>query len=58
VHDPGLQFDEDEHVEPAEEHRIRADEVTGGDPDGLCPQERAPGLSGAARRRWHARALQ
>jgi dihydrofolate reductase len=31
VHDPGLQLDEHEHVEPAEEHRIHADEIAGGE---------------------------
>jgi hypothetical protein len=39
----GVQFDEEQHVEPPEPHGVDGEEVAGHDPGGLLAQERPPG---------------
>ena len=43
VHSPTVQFDEEQHVQPPQPHRLHGEEVTGHDPGGLLAQERRPG---------------
>jgi len=38
----GVEFDEEQHVQPAQPHRIDGEEVTGDDPGGLLAQEHPP----------------
>ena len=45
VDPPGVQFDEEQHVQPPQPHRLDGEEVAGDDPGGLLAQERPPGAS-------------
>jgi hypothetical protein len=45
----GADLEEEQDVQPAQEHRIHGEEVPGDDPGGLRPQETPPGLRGPAR---------
>jgi hypothetical protein len=44
VHAPGAVLDEEQHVQPAQEHGIDVEEVSGEDGLGLGVQERPPRL--------------
>ena len=38
-----VQFDEEQHIQPSQPHRVDGEEVAGHDPGGLLAQERLPG---------------
>jgi hypothetical protein len=61
VDPPGAQFDEEQHVQPAQPHRIDGEEVAGDDPGGLLAQERPPRdvavRRGAGSRPWRRRVV-
>jgi hypothetical protein len=54
VHPAGVQFDEEQHVEPFEPHGVDAEEVAGEDPGGLLTQQRSPRRARAPRGRVEA----
>ena len=39
---PGLQFDEEQHIQPSQPDRVDGEEVAGNDPGGLLAQECPP----------------
>jgi hypothetical protein len=54
VHLPGGQFDEEQHVDPFQEHGVDGEEVTRHDRLGLGGEKLLPRRTGPARRRIHA----
>jgi hypothetical protein len=51
MHTPGVQLDEEQHIQPVQEHGVHGEEVTGQDAGGLPAQERPPGGGSRSRRR-------
>src|SRR4029450_104176 len=58
VNPSGVQFDEEQHVQPFEPHGVDGEEVAGEDPGGLLTQKRPPGRTRAPRGRVEAVAAQ
>ena len=55
MHPAGVQFDEEQHVQPPQPHRVDGEEVAGNDPGGLPPQKHLPVVAarrGAGSRPW------
>ena len=46
VDSPGVQLDEEQHVQAPQPHGVDGEEVTGDDPGGLLAQKRPPGRGG------------
>jgi len=53
VHAAGGQFDEEQHVDPLQQHGVDGEEVTGQDRLGLCGEELLPGRPASAWRWVH-----
>ena len=51
VHPPAAQFDDEQHLQPLQEHRVDGEEVARHDPGGLLAQERPPSRWSASGRR-------
>jgi len=54
----GGHFDEEQHIQPLQPHRIDGEEVAGDDPGRLLAQERPPGGGRRPRRRIQAMTAQ